>query len=588
MDLRFDQGDTGAVNRARNDVVLDVEIDIVALNVEGVAVFGLLDRPVGSAAEITGAGNTRQITLDVDGPYRIRVTDANLDSLLATRIYILNVPTAGLQMELPAHNGRSSPDANDVDPDPGGLQVLASEMNVGGSKEGWHPGVVAAFRKLEETVVLSQVSAGIVSGFEVTASVANPTTKYDVAEGVLETSDFTGPKPRVRRVTLGPFPDIDPLNLATQPFTINGINLAGLVQSNVILTSLQRATIAEIPTVNHAIGAITAIDNTKVLAFHTLKALSDYVRKQGLQNEGNAFTAAAADNLTIQKGPGVTSGLFFHGAATPETPNDKPDDAIGAPLVYLQSIRDGSGGFALTPQTDIAIGFIDDGSGTLQSVASSKYVNYWIYFLNDFAGIVVGQRSYNSREDALAGIGSENPVIPPTIAVVQSQVLRTVITVRANTTGLLTGDAVFSQIQDPITGGASAVLSVQGQTGIVTLEADDIRGTGQWKAPTQVAHGLAVLDVVRVNGSGNYVKALADVLANAGLAIVEEVIDADNFHVAQTGQVRAEGHGLTVGATYYLSDSVAGAISLTPGTVNQPVLVVLDADTVVAQNHRPT
>lgn len=149
-DIRFDQGDTGAVNRSREDIALGVVVDVNALSVSGTALFGLLGRPPGSSAALSGvAPLDRQITPDVAGRYRLRVVD---DADGSSVIHTFTVLTAPLALSLGAFNERADPTANDVDADPGSW-VNSSETNQGGSFEGWHPSDVSNLLKLEAGII---------------------------------------------------------------------------------------------------------------------------------------------------------------------------------------------------------------------------------------------------------------------------------------------------------------------------------------------------------------------------------------------------------------------------------------------------
>jgi len=133
--INFDQSGipAGVVDRSRSDVVLSTVVTVTATAV-GAAVFGLLDRPVGSAAALSGAGLTRSITPDAAGSYRVRIIDDNDGSSV---IHTFTVRTAKRGLPKPAHNERANPLANEVDPN-GGSWVAESETNEGGSFKGWH------------------------------------------------------------------------------------------------------------------------------------------------------------------------------------------------------------------------------------------------------------------------------------------------------------------------------------------------------------------------------------------------------------------------------------------------------------------
>lgn len=96
---------------------------------------------------------------------------------------------------------------------------------------------------------------------------------------------------------------------------------------------------------------------------------------------------------------------------------------------------------------------------------------------------------------------------------------------------------------------------------------------------TQVAHGFAVEDVLKVLGSGTFEKAQADTYENAqAVGVVVEVIDADTF-VLQTEGYTGNFAGKTVAGVYYLSATVAGLMTLvqpdTPGNFSKPIFVAL-------------
>lgn len=96
------------------------------------------------------------------------------------------------------------------------------------------------------------------------------------------------------------------------------------------------------------------------------------------------------------------------------------------------------------------------------------------------------------------------------------------------------------------------------------------------KRITQASHGFTVGDVLRHNGT-TYVKAQANSDANAEVyGMVNEVIDVNEFRLATEGYITGLS-GLTAGTTYYLSSSVAGAITATEpstaGQISKPVLI---------------
>jgi len=122
------------------------------------------------------------------------------------------------------------------------------------------------------------------------------------------------------------------------------------------------------------------------------------------------------------------------------------------------------------------------------------------------------------------------------------------------------------------------------------LTADSSQPSGmKWAAPagagagtsatiTQASHGLAVGNLVRLNGS-TYQKAQADSAANAEIVgIVSAVADANTFTLTTGGKVTGLS-GLTAGTVYFLSAGTAGALTATePSTIGQVSKPVLVAD----------
>lgn len=108
-------------------------------------------------------------------------------------------------------------------------------------------------------------------------------------------------------------------------------------------------------------------------------------------------------------------------------------------------------------------------------------------------------------------------------------------------------------------------------------------GYGATVQINQVSHGLSVNDYVIVDGSGDYVLAQADSLANAELVgKVIEVSGVDDFTVAQTGFITTES-GLTPGTLYYLSPTTAGTHTdtepSTEGEVSKPCFIAVSTTT---------
>ena len=93
----------------------------------------------------------------------------------------------------------------------------------------------------------------------------------------------------------------------------------------------------------------------------------------------------------------------------------------------------------------------------------------------------------------------------------------------------------------------------------------------------QALHGLVAGNVVRLNGA-NYVTAQADSAVNAEVVgIVTVVTDANNFTLQTSDRVTTGLAGLVAGTVYFLSPTVAGALTavqpVNPGQVIKPLLI---------------
>jgi Repeat of unknown function (DUF5907) len=120
---------------------------------------------------------------------------------------------------------------------------------------------------------------------------------------------------------------------------------------------------------------------------------------------------------------------------------------------------------------------------------------------------------------------------------------------------------------------------------------DDHAGGADYMAVQimQVAHGFSIGEVLYYDGLV-YARANADdVLTSDVVGIVSEVIDADNFSLATGGMISGIA-GLSPGSVYFLSDTVAGALTLTEPTtvdhVSKPLLMAVSESSGVFVNYR--
>jgi hypothetical protein len=97
----------------------------------------------------------------------------------------------------------------------------------------------------------------------------------------------------------------------------------------------------------------------------------------------------------------------------------------------------------------------------------------------------------------------------------------------------------------------------------------------------QTSHGFVIGDTVRFNGT-IYVKAQANNGTNANnvLGLISNVKNADTFTIRSIGWLGGLS-GLIPGSTYFLSSTIAGALTSTEptssGTISKPMLIAVSA-----------
>jgi len=100
---------------------------------------------------------------------------------------------------------------------------------------------------------------------------------------------------------------------------------------------------------------------------------------------------------------------------------------------------------------------------------------------------------------------------------------------------------------------------------------------------TQLTHGFTLGQQIYFDGF-DWQLARADVVQTLRMATVAAVVNPDQFLAAFEGVMQWPAHNLTLGATYYLSDSVAGAVTPTAppaaASLAQPCLKPITPDLV--------
>lgn len=106
-------------------------------------------------------------------------------------------------------------------------------------------------------------------------------------------------------------------------------------------------------------------------------------------------------------------------------------------------------------------------------------------------------------------------------------------------------------------------------------------GTATATPITQAGHGFTLGQQVYFDGT-SWQLAIATDVATLRIATVAQVVDANRFLVMFEGAMEWPGHGLTLGTTYYLSDTTPGEITPIPpapaASLDQPCVKPITPD----------
>lgn len=135
-------------------------------------------------------------------------------------------------------------------------------------------------------------------------------------------------------------------------------------------------------------------------------------------------------------------------------------------------------------------------------------------------------------------------------------------------------------------GCACDILTYDAQTGLWKNQPMLDSSVVQYIGTTihEPAHGFGIMDqVYKSSINGEWDLARADSIHTLRQASVYAVPNPDTFVVIFTGLLTIHAHGFEVGATYYLSATVAGAVTKTPVDAstcyNQPIFTPIDENT---------
>lgn len=389
----------GTIDRSRDDIVTGAVLTIKAGSVVGTAVFGLLDRPLGSTAVLAGAGLTRTMTPDVTGPYRARVIDDNDGS---ESIHTFNVVTIPLQLALPASNERANPAANDVEND--AADILASETNKDGTFKGWHPGMTAAMLRIEEVIARSQ-GTGLLSGGLISIDTA---TTVDITAGTGQIADYTDPlNPIITPVAWAEQLAVTVIGVASNDVTLFAFDADGVL-SQILLTALASLDRIDfvIPCVaNHTAGVITsAVSKPVTLGYdgHSTQFnfLEDVIGPANVN--GNVFSGNGV-NLSVDCTGGAIFDVGSNFRVEPKLPDTSTTAPAVAPTVFVLFANATTGSDLHSSTAFLAPGVYQDAPGSTAVVSPNDWTIQRLFRSATDGTIVcgLGQETFNNKSDAV-------------------------------------------------------------------------------------------------------------------------------------------------------------------------------------------
>jgi hypothetical protein len=346
----------------------------------------------------------------------------------------------------------------------------------------------------------------------------------------------------------------------------------------------------------HDVTPVPHVANQQQLAFY------DYIEYIGLPTRRTGITV---EEVTRQRQVYVTSGKVFQpginwfvNKKSPNTYSFPDYGDASTPIALDVLLQDGT----LSAQTqDIPFSW-DDGSGTPVLLTGTQATIHYVYAI--FGGqhvIQLGQKTYTdgvaARQALSADAADTTPFPGASAAILLAQIWvqnnaadftdpdRAGINNSVTTVGggVAVSTQTFLQLGDtPATyaGEAGKFLRVKSDESALEFSSVGASAESIQKEYTQAAHGFTVGTWVYEKTDGTWDRAQSDNLATLKIGMVIDAPTLSTFIVMTYGVFTyAAPHGLNVGATYYLSPSIAGSVELTapitPGTYQQACVEVL-------------
>lgn len=299
-------------------------------------------------------------------------------------------------------------------------------------------------------------STGVVQGG--TLSVGTPNTTFSISDGSGSLADPTSDpaNPTVMQVSWTGKTNITVTNIATNLITFVSIDGNGdVIQQTSRWTPAEARDRIILGVVVHVDKTIVdTVNNEHHSVLDVGGQLGDVIEGLGFINlDGNVYSANGA-NLSLDKSAGVMMGHGINFFNDPKNPHQLNLPGLTA-LTFQYRFSDGSNsttGIVIDPDN------IDDKAGGLTALANNKWSIQRMYsFTSNNVKIQRGQASYDSEEQALAGIATEDYTTEPSIAA--NGMLRGFLLVKKGTTNLSTQATFIQASKFQTVGGASTGIA---------------------------------------------------------------------------------------------------------------------------------